>query len=179
MKGVPRWCSIICISFLLLLALAGCATPSGQRSPATLADALCQLGPEVDPTEATLLARSAYSQSSELAEEYRAVRPAFAQNILVNIGLRKRGLCYHWAEDLEKRLRALHTQTLELRWAVAHRATVNEHNALVVTAPGASFTNGIVLDAWRNSGRLCWRPVLQDRYPWKEDKSSLPPATMQ
>jgi hypothetical protein len=39
---------------------------------------------------------------------------------------------------------------------------------VVLTAPGQAFDQGIVLDAWRHSGRLCWSPVQEDKYPWIE-----------
>ena len=44
--------------------------------------------------------------------------------------------------------------TLDLHWGIARAGTQREHNSVVVTAKGAPFTTGIVLDAWRHSGRL-------------------------
>jgi hypothetical protein len=38
----------------------------------------------------------------------------------------------------------------------------DENNALVVTARGQRFEDGIVLDAWRRAGRLWWSPVMKD-----------------
>jgi hypothetical protein len=94
--------------------------------------------------------------------------PPLFHNFLVNIGLKERGLCYHWAEDLLTRLEALRLATLEFRWGNARAGTLREHNTVVVTAQDQPFDQGIVLDAWRHSGRLHWTHVNADRYPWKE-----------
>jgi len=120
-------------------------------------------------TEAGLLAETAISYSSYLAEEYRLVRPAILHNVLVRMGLKDRGLCYHWTEDLMQRLVLLELKNFQLHWGVAHRGSeLREHNSVVVTARGQKFEEGIVLDPWRNSGELYWARVKNDRYPWKE-----------
>jgi hypothetical protein len=163
--------SITILALLLLVGFgAGCVT-SGVRQPADLAARLAGLGPQVEAGETKLLAETACAASLDLARQYRVVRPAGLQNILVNLGIKDRGLCYHWAEDLEARLRALPISTLELHRAVARRATRREHNALVVTAKGGRFECGIVLDAWRDCGRLYWVEVSRDKYPWVPDVS--------
>ena len=120
------------------------------------------------PPEATLAAETACSYSLELARQYHAVRPAIWGNVLVNFGLRKRGLCYQWADDLSAKLESLHLRTLKVRRGVARLETRREHSSVVLTAPGQAFDRGIVLDAWRHSGRLFWCPVKEDRYPWTE-----------
>jgi hypothetical protein len=135
-------------------------------APTRLASALAELGPDVSPEEAGRLAEMAMNTSAELAVEYGAHRPAWLNNMLVNAGVRERGLCYHWATDLFARLQPDHYQTLELHSAVARIKTSREHNAIVVTARGQAFQDGIVLDPWRECGRLYWGNVAQDRYPW-------------
>jgi hypothetical protein len=49
--------------------------------------------------------------------------------------------------------------------------TGREHNCIVVTAQGQPFDKGVVLDPWRNSGRLWYGLASKDKYPWKP----LPP----
>jgi len=126
------------------------------------------LGPTVAPAEATLAAQTACSYSLELAKEYRVVRPAIWHNMLVNWGVRKRGLCFQWADDLSAKLESLQLRTLKVRRGVARLETRREHSSVVLTAPGQAFDQGIVLDAWRHSGRLHWSPVREDKYPWIE-----------
>jgi hypothetical protein len=138
-----------------------------------LKQVLVALSETVDKTEALLVAETAVRESAVLAEEYQLVRPAVAHNLLVVVGLRDRGLCYHWTEDLMKRLQALKLKSLRLHWAVAHRGSkLREHNCVVITAKDQRFFEGIVLDPWRNSGNLYWAQVAKDQYPWK----LLPPS---
>jgi hypothetical protein len=149
--------------------LAGCASPRPAGLPAAeLAERLEALGPKVAPAEAELTAATAYSYSLELAREYRVVRPAIWHNVLVNWGVRKRGLCYQWADDLSAKLESLHLHALQVRRGVARLETRREHSSVVLTASGQMFDQGIVLDAWRHSGRLYWGPVRADKYPWIE-----------
>jgi len=115
-----------------------------------------------------LTAETACAYSLELARQYRVVRPAIWHNVLVNLGLRERGLCFQWADDLSGKLESLHLRTLKVRRGVARLETRREHSSVVLTAPGQAFNQGIVLDAWRHSGRLYWCGVKEDKYPWIE-----------
>jgi hypothetical protein len=179
----------------LLIVLAGCAkarvyypdngsfnaTTSGSQVDAQiyrekvnqLEHELVALSATIDKTEAIMVAETAVRESAVLAEEYQLVRPAVAHNLLVVLGLKDRGLCYQWTEDLMKRLQTLDLKSLQLHWGVAYRGSeLREHNCVVVTAKGQSFLKGIVLDPWRNSGNLFWAQVNKDSYPWK----MLPPS---
>jgi hypothetical protein len=151
--------------------MTGCASrpvvgPWTEIQSAALRDQLVKLDRSVDPDEAARLAKVAVEQAVTLAHQYRVVRPAWFQNILVNNGLRQRGLCYHWANDLFPPLHDLDLQSLELHLAVARMDTSHEHNCIVVTARRQPFAEGIVLDAWRHSGRLWFGVVARDKYPW-------------
>lgn len=120
-------------------------------------------------SEARKLAETALQTSAFLTEEYELVRPPLLHNIFVKMGLRDRGLCYQWTEDLMSHLMALELKDYQLRWAVAHRGSdLREHNTVVVTANGQPFEDGLVLDPWRNSGKLYWVVVKKDTYPWEE-----------
>lgn len=147
----------------------------GAGEARALAIRIRSLAPSVREGEAERVATCAYECSRELARQYRVVRPAWFHNVLVNLGVRKRGLCYQWAEDLLARLQTLHLRTLQLHWGMARAGTVREHNCVVVTARGQPFEQGIVLDAWRHSGRLVWKPVSADKYPWVEGELGPPP----
>jgi hypothetical protein len=136
-------------------------------NPADLAERLGRLSPAVDPAEAARLAETACTRAAELRGEYRVVGTPLFHNVLVNMGVRQRGLCYQWADDLEARLETLRLRTLVVNRAVARAATWREHNCLVITAPGVPFAEGIVLDGWRHSGKLFWVKVREDSYPWK------------
>ena len=155
-----------------VLLMTGCASRPvpghwTQVQSAALKNRLLQLGAGVDADDATRLAEVAVEQSAALAHQYRAVRPAWLGNYLVNLGLSDRGLCYDWANGLYPRLHELGLRSLELHLAVARMDTPHEHNCIVVTAHRQPFAEGVVLDAWRNSGRLWFGSVTTDKYPWQ------------
>jgi len=143
--------------------------PAYFEKVAALSDDLAALNGHTNLTEAGDLAQTAISYSYRLAEEYRVVRPAVFHNLLVRIGIKDRGLCYQWTEDLMARLDSMQLKSFQLHWGVAYRGSeLREHNTVVVTARGQPFEDGIVLDPWRNSGELFWARVKKDRYPWQE-----------
>jgi len=154
----------------------GSDTPEARSEPpaylekvAALGDDLAALNGRTNLAEAGDLAQTAISYAYRLADEYRVVRPAVFHNLLVRMGLKDRGLCYQWTEDLMNRLDSMHLQSFQLHWGVAHRGSeLREHNTVVVTARGQPFEEGIVLDPWRNSGDLFWARVKNDHYPWKK-----------
>jgi len=156
--------------------LAGCAAPRAavqletarvESKIAALQTSLKKLGKATDPDEARRVAETAVTDSMRLAEQYRMAPPARWHNLLIQMGLRERGLCFHWTEDLMKRLQALNLRTYRLHWGVAHQGSdLREHNSVVITALSQPFENGLVLDPWRNSGDLYWAAVRQDEYPW-------------
>ena len=84
-----------------MLFSGGCSSvPPSDDDAHRLAFALTTLSPVVDPTEAQRLARLVNQESKRLAAAYRSVETGWLQNVLVNTGLRERGLCYHWVNDL-------------------------------------------------------------------------------
>jgi hypothetical protein len=127
-----------------------------------LGKALAALAPDVDPGEAELLSMTAHTTSRSLAREYRIVLNPEFQNFLINIGLRQRGFCAHFARDIGTRLKTLKLKTLVLHWGAAFAGTSGEDNCLVVTARNQPFQDGILLDGWRRAGRLFWCAVRKD-----------------
>ncbi len=135
---------------------------------------IAALSPTVSPNEARRVAYAAYMTGRELHREWRVAWLPGVQNLLVNMGARKGGLCFQWATELLVRLDALKLQTLELHWAESGANTGAEHNVIVVTAKGQAFGEGILLDLWRYSGSLVWTHVGMDpNYRWMENKSEL------
>jgi hypothetical protein len=165
----------------LALLWAGCVgvMPRQNHSAAALAHALQALSPKVSAAEARRAAECAYTTSARLKHEYRIVGPAIFQNGLVNLGLREKGLCYHWTEDLLREMRRLDLKTLQIHWVVSHPGDFLESNALVLTPRGRPFTDGIVLDAWRHAGDLYWNATAVDRaFAWQEDHSEFARSKM-
>ena len=135
-----------------------------------LRDRIAALSPSVRADEAQRVAECAYATAAQLRRDYGVIGgPPSFHNFLVNLGIRKRGLCFQWAEDLLAQLDALKLRTLELHWAEARAGSWREHNCVVVTAKGQPFREGIILDCWRHSGHLFWSLLATDHYPWMED----------
>jgi hypothetical protein len=161
-------------AWMLLTGLAGCATGPASRTPSeplaevvALSSGLLALDQSVNPAEAERVAVTALITSQALARDYRIVRPAWWHNALVNLRLKRRGLCCHWAEDMYRALRDLEVRSLEFHWGVARRGNLfREHNAVIAVERGGRWQDGLVLDPWRDSGRLVWAPARDDRYPW-------------
>ena len=154
----------------LLAACAGPPPPAEPEEVARLAAAIAALGPDVDRAEARRAAEVSYAETHRLAQDYGITDPPIIHNTKVNLGLRPRGLCWHWAHDMEKRLAQERFATLELHRAVANadNAFRLEHSTAIVSARGAGYADGIVLDPWRKGGRLTWVPVRADAaYNWE------------
>ena len=171
---LPR-CVPILLSLLAMVLVAGCATPPGDdtlssRAQVTaLSDAIGVMGTGVDPAEAARAAEIAYVYTGQLAQEYQITDPPLVHNMKVNRGLRPRGLCWHWAEDLEARLAQEQFQTLSLHRAIANADNPLriDHSTVIISRRGDTMFDGIVLDPWRKGGVLHWTPTDQDaRYAW-------------
>src|SRR5213596_3350641 len=145
-----------------LLLVVHTATASDERSIKDLAKALTALARDVDPAEAQALSATAHTKARSLKKQYRVfLNPEFTV-FLYNIGMRKRGWCGHWAQDIGAELKELKLKTLVLHWGEAYPNTTSENNTLVVTARNQRFEDGILIDGWRRAGRLFWCPVIKD-----------------
>ncbi|WP_216646440.1 MULTISPECIES: hypothetical protein [unclassified Roseivivax] len=140
-----------------------------QSEIRALAAAFEDLAPEVDPEEAARAARIAITYPLELRALYEVEDGPVLHNTKVNTGLKPRGLCWHWAQDMERRMRQEGFETLALHRAVAPPRNLFrlEHSTLIMSASGAPMEKGLVLDPWRMGGVLYWGPVTEDpRYDW-------------
>lgn len=118
--------------------------------------------------ESDLIARKTVDTLDQLRTRYRMIRPAVMHNMLVNLRVKKEGLCWHWTRDLRKGLQELGLVHYELHWVTAHEGKLREHNSLVVCPAGRPFGEGILIDGWRRAGIPYWTFPFKDRYPWKE-----------
>ena len=161
------------LAVLALLALTACATPpeqtTGPNRVEVLRKEILALGPGIDPAEAARAAELAYAYTAQLAEEYQITDPPLIHNTKVNMGIKPRGLCWHWAEDMETRLKAENFDTLTMHRAIANADNpfLIDHSTAIIARAGDDWDDGIVLDPWRFGGRLFWDEVEDDtRYKW-------------
>jgi hypothetical protein len=157
----------------MALALAACTgkpieTPTDTQIK-SLAASIMELGDHVDPVEATRAANIAFEYPVELAAQYGIEDAPLAHNRKVNRGDKERGLCWHWAEDLQAELNKQNFKTLEVHRAIANglNPILISHSTALISAKGDSMYDAIVLDPWRNGGTLFWSKTLEDkRYNW-------------
>lgn len=124
-----------------------------------------------DPTaavEADAMAKAVIQRIYDLSIEYDVAFSALVHNTLINMGIKKKGFCYHYVNDLRNALKKYGWRHYDLHWGEAWGQSYFENNALIVTAKGADFKTGIAIDAWRSAGMPFWTRVAGDRYPWKE-----------
>jgi hypothetical protein len=172
------WLALIITMSTLLTAIASAdqqrdasfqVPQEDLASAEALANRLAALSPGVDREDAKLLADCAFATVSQLRRQYRMFGTPIFNNFLVYNGLRKRGYCYQWAEDLLLVLDALKLNTLELHWAETYAGNWRENNCIVATAKGQPFNRGIFLECWKHFGHLRWGPVAGDLDPYVEN----------
>jgi hypothetical protein len=189
MKVDRQMIRAIGLIFIFLVILTGCSvkhvqidlsadealslgTPDDrvQDKILSLQEALQSLSSEVSEEEAQSFSRAAVLYPYYLADRYDLVSPPKFHNFLITVGLKERGLCYHWTGDLIAYLQKQNFKSFDLYRAVVEQGNLGEHNAVVVTAKGQPFSEGIVLDAWRDSSDLFFTKVEEDReYFWVQN----------
>jgi len=162
-----------CLKFLILsFFLAGCVVtaPSVSQTKVTELSLLFQsLDSTIPQSEAMQLSKDIFYKTQKLTEEFELTSPPIFHNFLVTVGVREKGLCYHWSD-------ALYAYLSQKKYASFgfHLVGANigeyfyEHNALVAVAKGGVVEEGIVIDPWRDSGELYFSKVEDDSsYKWK------------
>jgi len=177
--------SVTYFALLVVFGASATPTPSNQQQASIsfqvekgdlakaqkLADDLASLSPRVNRYEAKLLSDCAFATVTKLRREYRMFGTPIFNNFLIYHGLRKRGYCYQWSEDLLVALDKLNLKSLEVRWAEHDPNTWRENNCLVVTAKGQAFNRGIMLECWRHLGHLYFGPIASDWETYVENGS--------
>jgi hypothetical protein len=159
------------------LAFSGCAYQQTVEPGKVdkLTKEIMALGPSVDPDEARRAAEISVYHSLDLAKQYNITDLPIIHNEKVHQGLRERGLCNHWAEDLSKRLKQENFSTLEIKRAISPPTEMRIiHHTAVITKPGDTIYDGVVVDPWRYGGALFHAPTKTDkRYNWRPREEVL------
>ncbi len=122
----------------------------------------------IDKKEAQSFAYDAIKYSKQLAKEYKVITPALVHNTLINMNIKKRGLCYHYANDLLKYLKQKDFKSFKFIKVIANRGEYFEHTSIALTTKNIKFEDSIILDAWRDTGDLYFSKVKDDkRYKWE------------
>ena len=128
------------------------------------------LSPSVDIKESKLLSKGVIQHSVKLSDSYNITTSSLYHNFLVNIGIKKRGLCWHFAYDMLSYVKKQNFKSFKYFIGGANIGSYwSEHNTLIVTCAKCSFDEGIVLDPWRDPRNLYFSKINSDKkYKWKQ-----------
>ncbi len=140
-----------------------------QKEVLKLSKLLQSLDSKILQYEATKLSGALFAQVAVLSHAFKMTSPAKYHNFLVNVGVRDKGLCYHWSDALYAHFIQEEYPSFEFHLMGTNIGEYwSEHNSLVVSARGKKIQDGVVIDAWRHAGILYFSKVKEDtRYYWK------------
>lgn len=160
----------ISVVFVAIFFIGCTHQPRPPMQSHLLEKQLLSMNTKVSKEEAKKLSKEMTAFSLKLKKQYDLVSPPLFQNFLVNIGVKKRGLCWQFAYDMLEHVKTLQLESFDY---YIGGANINdywqEHNTLVVTCKGCNFDDGVLLDPWRNSGILYFSKLKDDKnYSWKQ-----------
>jgi hypothetical protein len=119
--------------------------------------------------ESTLIALTLVSKTHVLRKQFNMSFIPIWQNFLINIKIRKRGFCYHWANDLLETIIPLERNYFNVTWSESGPGTLSEHNVATLFPKGKEYKDGLFFDPWRTGGKPFWRSPLKDpHFNWKK-----------
>jgi len=119
--------------------------------------------------EATYLAVTLFDETARLKKKYKLFPIPILHNSFINVGIKKRGACLHWAEDLLDFMRPIKRKYFTVTWGEAYPGTMLEHNVAVIMPKDRPFKDGLLFDPWRTGGKPYWAKVTEDpHYTWNQ-----------
>ena len=120
--------------------------------------------------EAEQIAWVCVVEGENFAQDNNAVRPSWWNNCLVNLGIHRWGLCWHFQHYLYGRLHVLDLKQFTVRCGVRDKGNLfHEHHCVVIVPPGGGFHDGLVIDPWQNSGRTIWFATRGEDGDWIDE----------
>jgi len=142
---------------------------TSQYQTKVLAGELRSLHEGIPVEEAERLSREIFLESAKLRKKFKPVSEPHFNNFLINIGMKKEGLCYQWSDALYIHFIHTHYPHFEFHLLVSDQGRYfSEHNVLVVVAKGENVLDGMIIDPWREPGSVYFVKVKDDKgYEWK------------
>ena len=165
-------CRSICSLLLLLVLWSGCsrvdAVPKDAEASKRLTRLLLQMERNASVEEAQQLSYDIITRAALLERTFDRTTTPWMHNFMVNVGLKQKGLCYQYADGLYGYLRQRHYPHFRFHLAGAHIGEYwREHNTLVITAKNGKVQDGIVVDPWREQGKVFVSLLQEDKaYNW-------------
>jgi len=159
------------LSLLLTFLVLGCHAPSAKHADntASLSTMLLNLSPNIPHDEAERLAAEIYRKTDALRVNYDPVSEPHLNNFLINVGVKKEGLCYQWSDALYLHFKKRDYPHFSFHLLVSGKGKYfSEHNVMVVAAKGGKVMDGEIIDPWREPGKIYFSKVKEDNaYTWK------------
>lgn len=114
--------------------------------------------------ESVTLAMELIEETEVLRKKYKSFFIPIVHNMMLDVGIRKRGACKHWAEDLLEHLHTVERRFFSITWGESHPGEFTEHNVAVLIPRGRKFEDGLLFDPWRTSGSPFWVQVTEDKH---------------
>lgn len=163
---------LLLFSFFLLGCVGNEPTVK-EENILKLSQLLDTLNTQGSSLETMQLSRDIAYQTKRLSKAFDMTSPPQYHNFLVNIKVKEKGLCYHWSDALHEYFSKQNYPSFEFHLVGANIGEYwTEHNSLVIVAKGMQIKDGIIIDPWRNGGKLYFSRVTQDtEYLWKHRPS--------
>ena len=158
--------------FIVSFFLVGCVnnTPTLKEDKTLkLAKLLHTLTSQTTETESLQLSHDVFVKIQQLSKSFEMTSPPQYHNFLVNIGVKEKGLCYHWSDALYLHfMQSKNYPSFEFHLVGANIGKYwTEHNSLVIVGKGKAIESGVIIDPWRNAGKLYFAKVKDDEdYRW-------------
>jgi len=159
-------------SFFITLFICTACTVQPVEPPKSkviyLSLLLDSLDSQSNTAESMALSRDIFKKTNQLTKEFQLTSPPLWHNLLVNMGIRQKGLCFHWSDALYLYLKRQHYRGFSFHLVGANIGSYfREHNALVITSKKEKIQEGVLIDPWRNSGELYFSKIENDTtYRW-------------
>lgn len=119
--------------------------------------------------EAVEIAIGVIDEIKRLRKKYKSFMIPIVHNLFIDVGIRKRGACKDWAEDLLEFLKPIPRRYFAVTWGEYNPQKFTEHNVAVIFPKNGSFEDGVIIDPWRTSGKPFWVKVKDDKkYKWRQ-----------
>ncbi|PTB83469.1 hypothetical protein C9926_02760 [Sulfurovum lithotrophicum] len=157
--------------FIVTFLVVGCVehTPTiKEERIIKLSKLLHTLSSNTTEKETLQLSRDIFTKTQQLTKAFEMSSPPQYHNFLVNIGMKEKGLCYHWSDALYLHFMKSNYPSFEFHLLGANIGKYwTEHNSLVIVGKGKPIQSGIIIDPWRNGGELYFSKVKNDHdYLW-------------
>jgi len=162
-------------NFLLLpvaIFFLGCTSTAPDMSPnreEELSKLLRSLNSAIPFIEAETLAHEIFKKTDKLRKKFKPVSEPHFNNFLINVGVKERGLCYQWSDALYIHFLNKNYQHFEFHLLVANKGKYfYEHNVFVIVSKSKNVMEGVIIDPWREPGKLYFSKVNEDKkYEWR------------